>query len=198
MGESIGRLARKSQSGNDKDSADRVEAWLCEVRLPVSLKSDRESARGGIYEPWVQFDWAVIIPSHKIIVRHSSDPLHDTISHFLLSVSHLACIFSADLWSSAKSPPAHNTCSSVGWWYEPLAGAEQVRHLLREEHSGYRDSASVLPRAAWYHSAPIQTRGGRVRQWAPQTTARNKRRASLKVHIIHLMIKFHMIAFLNI
>lgn len=41
--------------------------------------------REGIYEPGVGFDWAMIIPSKMIIVRHSSDPVHDRISHFLLS-----------------------------------------------------------------------------------------------------------------
>lgn len=61
--------------------------------------------REGIYEPGVGFDWAMIIPSKMIIVRHSSDPLHDRISHFLLS--------RFSLWISGCVPALklqQNTC----------------------------------------------------------------------------------------
>lgn len=55
--------------------------------------------REEIYEPGVGFDWAMIIPSKMIIVRHSSDPVHDRISHFLLSSA-------LRLWVSANSQAA--------------------------------------------------------------------------------------------
>lgn len=87
-----------------------------------SYQRDGESGlhsgkREGIYEPGVGFDWAMIIPSKMIIVGHSSDPVHDRISHFLLSFC-AASLSECQLSSRSKTP----ACSSKKW-YEPPAGA---------------------------------------------------------------------------
>lgn len=58
----------------------------------------------GLYEPGVGFDWAMIIPSKMITVRHPSDPAHDRISHFLLSF----CSTSSECVPALE--PQQNTC----------------------------------------------------------------------------------------
>lgn len=74
-----------------------------------SYQGDSESGlrtgkREGIYEPGVGFDWAMIIPSKMITVRHPSDPVRDRISHFLLSF----CSRSSECVPAPK--PQQNTC----------------------------------------------------------------------------------------
>lgn len=92
----------------------------CQFHSYQRKRALHSSKKGGIYEPGVEFDWAMIIPSQMIIVRHSSDPVHDRISHFSLSLSFLfLCRYLAvcQLSYSTKTPARPSRR-----WYEPLAG----------------------------------------------------------------------------
>lgn len=113
----------------------------------------------GIYEPGVGFDWAMIIPSKMITVRHPSDPVNDRISHFLLS----SCSTSA-AHAAAKTP----ACSSKKW-YEPGVVAAQLGggaradqtvadlYMLLEAHQSRSENYRWSPRSNFTF---LPSRGG--------------------------------------
>ena len=130
---------------------------------------ERDGARhsrkwgGGIYEPGVEFDWAMIIPSRMIIVGRSSDPVHDKTSHCPLSLSpSVSLLLSTSLGERQLSYSGKNTCSRNKERYEPLAGAAEYsqEYLLTEPWAAeIVPGRHVLPQAQRLHSAATQSKG---------------------------------------